>query len=113
MLLGNDSAPNPVEWILHAVAGCITTTTVYHAAARGIRIDEMSCKLEGSLDLRGLLAMDENIRPGYNQIKLDVTIKGDATDEELRELVVFGRRHSPAVDIAETGSPIQLSVNVS
>ena len=113
VLLGQDSAPNPVQWILHAVAGCITTTTVYHAAARGIRIDEMTTRLEGELDLRGLLDMPGAKRPGYTKIKLDVTIKGDASEKELRELVEFARAHSPSVDVVENGSPPELKVIVA
>lgn len=38
VLLGDDSAPNPVEWLLHALIGCMTTTTAYHGAAHGIAI---------------------------------------------------------------------------
>lgn len=113
VLLGQDSAPNPVEWILHAVVGCITTTTIYHAAARGIRIDEMSTKIEGDLDLRGILDIPGYDRPGYRKMVLDVTIKGDAPDDVLKELVEFARNHSPAVDVATNGSPLQLTVNSS
>ena len=113
LLLGNDTAPNPVEWILHAVAGCITTTAVYHAAARGIRIDEMSTKLQGDLDLRGLLDIPGAARPGYSNITVDVDIKGDASPQELKELIEFAKSHSPAVDVVSNGTPVVVKVNVS
>lgn len=113
ILLGKDLAPNPVEWILHAVVGCITTTTVYHAAARGIRIDEMSTKIEGDLDLRGILDIPGADRPGYRVMNLEVTIKGDASDEVLKELVEFAKNHSPAVDVATHGSPLNLKVTTA
>lgn len=64
MLLGNNEGANPVEFLLHARAGCATSTLVLHAAARGIRIDQLSSELEGEIDLRGLLGLDESASPG-------------------------------------------------
>ena len=55
VLLGQDEAPNPVEWLLHALIGCMTTTTAYHAAARGLEIGAIDSTIEGDLDLRGFL----------------------------------------------------------
>ncbi len=59
VLLGNNEGANPVEFLLHALAGCVTTTFVLHAAARGIRIDSISTKMEGDIDLHGLLGLDD------------------------------------------------------
>ena len=68
ILLGEDQSPNPVEYVLHALAGCLTSTLVYHAAARGYKITDAESTLEGSLDLHGFLGMDEKVRSGYNDI---------------------------------------------
>ena len=87
VLLGTDKGANPVEQILHGLAGCITTTTVYYAAAKGIKIDEMETIFVGDLDLRGFLGLPGRIRNGYEQIQVTVRIKSDASDEEIRELV--------------------------
>ncbi len=113
VLLGKDTAVNPVEWLLHAIAGCITTTTIYHGAARGIKIDEMSIKLSADLDLRGLLDIPGSDRPGYTGINMDVTIKGDASAEDLKELVEFAKTHSPSVDVINNGTPVNLTVNAN
>lgn len=107
VLLGGDTAINPVEWLLHALAGCITTTTVYHGAARGIKIEEMSIKLSADLDLSGA------DRCGCESISMDVTIKGDASAEELRELVEFAKLHSPTVDVINNGTPVKVTVNAN
>lgn len=95
VLLGNNEGANPVEFLLHALAGCVTTTTVLHAAARGIRIQELSTELEGTMDLQGLLALDDTVAVGYEQIKIRMHIKADCTDKELDELLSFAEAHSP------------------
>jgi hypothetical protein len=65
VLLGKDTAANPVEHLLHALASCLTTSMVYHAAARGIPIEEVESSLEGDIDLHGFLGLDRNVRKGY------------------------------------------------
>lgn len=97
VLLGRDEAANPVEFVLHALAGCITTTTVYHAAAHGISIDEIETKLEGSLDLRGLLQTDPSVPSGYQNIHVSMKIKSNAQPEQLEKLRNF-YRFSPVFD---------------
>ena len=67
VLLGNNEGANPVELLLHALAGCVTTTTVLHAAARGIRIEELSTELEGTIDLQGLLDLAPGVPAGYER----------------------------------------------
>ena len=68
VLLGTDQGANPVEYVLHALAGCLTTSLVYHAAAKGIRIDAVESRLEGDLDLRGFLGMSDEVRNGYDNV---------------------------------------------
>ena len=95
VLLGNNEGANPVEFLLHALAGCVTTTLVLHAMARGIVIDELSSELVGDLDLQGLLALDDRVSPGYEQIRVRIHVKAACTDEELDDLIAFAQRHSP------------------
>ena len=92
---GNNEGANPVEFLLHALAGCVTTTLVLHAAARGIQIQELSTTLEGDLDLHGLLGLDDSVSPGYEQIRIKMNVKADCSDEELDKLLAFSREHSP------------------
>ncbi len=95
VLLGNNEGGNPVEFLLHALAGCVTTTLVLHAAARGIRIESISTEMEGDIDLRGLLALDDEVSAGYEQIRMKMDVKADCSDEELDELLAFVPAHSP------------------
>ena len=95
VLLGDNEGANPVEFLLHALAGCVTTTTVLHAAARGIEIESLTTKLVGDIDLQGLLAIGD-VEPGYSQIRIEMDIKAaNATDEELDDLLRFAQAHSP------------------
>ena len=95
VLLGNNEGANPVEFLLHALAGCLTTTIVIHAAARGITIQELSTELEGTIDAQGVLGLDDTVPAGYKQINLKLHIKADCSDDELDDLLAFARNHSP------------------
>jgi uncharacterized OsmC-like protein len=95
VLLGNNEGANPVEFLLHALAGCVTTTTVLHAAARGIRIESIATELSGEIDLQGLLGLDDSVAPGYKQIRMKMDIKADCSEEELDALLGYAQQHSP------------------
>lgn len=110
VLLSNDKAPNPVENLLHALAGCITTTLVYHAAAKGIKVEEMETKFEGDLDLRGFLGLPGAKRRGYEQIRVAVKVKADASEEEIEELVKLAEKRSPVFDTIS--NPVDIKVTL-
>jgi uncharacterized OsmC-like protein len=95
ILLGDNEGANPVEFLLHALAGCVTTTLVLHAMARGIEIRELSTQLEGDLDLQGLLGLDDSVSPGYEQIRIGMHVEADCSDQELDDLLAYTRNHSP------------------
>ncbi|HXJ04927.1 MAG TPA: OsmC family protein [Candidatus Acidoferrum sp.] len=109
VLLGTDKGANPVEHLLRAPASCVTTSMVYHAAARGIAIEEVESSLEGDLDLRGFLGLGPSVRKGYQQIRLKLRIEADVTDQELRELTSFGPNFSPVFDSITKGVPITVT----
>jgi len=109
VLLGTDRGANPVEHLLHALASCVTTSMVYHAAARGIAVEEVESSLEGDLDLRGFLGLAPSVRKGYQQIRLKLRIKADITDQELRDLASLGPNFSPVFDSITKGVPIAIS----
>jgi uncharacterized OsmC-like protein len=95
VLLGHNEGANPVEFLLHALAGCVTTTTVLHAAARGIEIESLSTRLLGDIDLQGLLALGD-VPAGYQAIRIEMDIKAkNASDAELDDLIGFAQAHSP------------------
>lgn len=95
VLLGGNEGANPVEFLLHALAGCVTTTTVLHATARGIRIKSLSTELDGNIDVQGLLDLNDQVPVGYEQVRIRMHIEADCSDEELDDLLAFARNHSP------------------
>lgn len=106
VLVGEDRAPNPVEHLLNALAGCLTGAMVYHAAARGIRLDEVESEIEGDLDVRGFTGTAKDVRKGYQRIRATFHVKSDAPAEVLRECASF----SPVFDSLSNGVPIDLKI---
>jgi uncharacterized OsmC-like protein len=109
VLLGKDLAVNPVEHLLHALAACLTTSMVYHAAARGIHIEEVESSLEGDIDLHGFLGLDKSVRKGYQGIRVNFKIKADVPDEQLQEIVALGSGYSPVFDSVSNGVPVSVT----
>jgi len=95
ILLGNNAGANPGESLLHALAGCVTTTLVLHAMARGIVVRELTTEIKGDVDARGALGLDESVNPGFGQIRVCMNVKADCSDEELEKLVLYATEHSP------------------
>ncbi len=108
VLLGNNEGANPVEYLLHALAGCLTTTTVLHATARGITIHSMSTELSGDIDVQGLLDLDARAPVGYQGITVNVRIEADCSDSELDALLAFSKGHSPVCSTVCRPVPITL-----
>lgn len=106
VLLGKDQGANPVEFVLHALAACLTTSLVYHAAARGIRLESVESQLEGDLDLQGFLGLSDQVRRGYKEIRATFNVKSDASVEQLEELTKF----SPVHDIVSNGVPVSIQI---
>lgn len=106
VLLGQDRGANPVEYVLHALAACLTTTMVYHAAARGIEIRGVQSSLEGDLDLRGFLGLDPSVRKGYRCVRVRMQVDADAAPSTLRELA----QYSPVFDIVSNSLPVEVVV---
>ena len=106
LLLGEDKGANPVEYLLAGLAGCITTSLICHAAARGIKIDSVEAVLEGDIDLQGLLQIDKNVNPGYQGINISFKIESDATEEMLQELIELAKNVSPVANTISRPTPI-------
>ncbi|MGZ5486652.1 MAG: OsmC family protein [Nitrososphaeraceae archaeon] len=110
VLLGEDHGANPVEYVFAALDGCLTTSLIYHAAAQGIKIDEVETSFSGDLNLHGFLGLDKNIRNGYEKIKVTFKIKADASKEKLQELVQLAQKRSPVFDIVSNPTPVEVSL---
>ena len=109
VLLGRDLGANPVEFLLNALIGCLTTTLVYHAAARGIEIESVESTLEGDLDLRGFLGISPDVRKGYREIRVTMRVRSSASAAVLRELAQF----SPVFDVCSRALPVHVEVLAS
>ncbi len=110
ILLGTNEGANPVEFILHGLAGCMTTTMALHAAARGIQIDSVESRLEGDLDVQGFLGLNEDVRSGYQQIRVNFRIEGDLTEEQKQEMEAFMRK-SPVFDVVTNSVPVNITIS--
>jgi uncharacterized OsmC-like protein len=94
-----------VEYILHGLADCMTTTMVLHAAAHGIELESVESCLKGDLDVRGFLGLDPTVRNGYQFITVEFTIKGNITEEQRKQLMAFTSM-SPVFDIVTNKVPV-------
>jgi uncharacterized OsmC-like protein len=110
VLIGTDTGPNPAEFVLHALAACLTTSLVYVAAARGVRLTEVTSSLEGDINLQGALGLSPDYRNGYEQIRVTFHVRGDAPPEKLREVVERARLRSAVYDIVTNGVPVEIDV---
>jgi uncharacterized OsmC-like protein len=110
ILLGTDTGANPAEHLLHALAACLTTTLVYVAAARKVRLTEVESTLEGDMDVRGALGLSDEVRNGFTRIRVSFKIKGDASPEKLREIVERAQARSAVFDMVTNGVPVEVGV---
>jgi uncharacterized OsmC-like protein len=110
ILLGTDTGANPAEFLLHALAACLTTSLVYVASARKVRLTYVESRLEGDMDVRGALGISDDVRNGFSGIRVTFTVKGDAPEEKLREVVARAQARSAVYDIVRNGVPIALDV---
>jgi len=107
VLLGTDQGANPYEFVLHALAAGLTTSLVYHAAARGIHLESVESTLEGDLDIQGFLGLSDKVRRGYKEIRVHFAIKSNAPAEQLNELIRF----SPVLDIVSNPVPVSIQID--
>jgi uncharacterized OsmC-like protein len=110
VLTGADNAPTPVEYLLHALAACLTSGLVNIAAARGVTLSEVTSTVEGDINLLGILGLSEEARNGFEQMRVSFTVKGDAPDDKLRELVDQSRNRSAVFDVLTNGVPVSIDV---
>jgi uncharacterized OsmC-like protein len=113
VLVGGDQAPTPVEFLLHAIAACITSGIANIAAARGVTLSEVSSTVEGDIDLLGILGLSDQVRNGYQKIRVSFDIKGDASPEKLRQIVEQSRARSAVFDVLTNGVPVEVTVNAA
>jgi uncharacterized OsmC-like protein len=103
---GQNRAPNSMEYVLHALATCLTGTLVYHAAVRGIEIEAVESSYTGDMDVRGLFGLADDVRKGFNKVTVNMRVKSEASAEELTELALY----SPVYDIVSQSLPVEFTL---
>ena len=103
---GTSEAANPVEYLLHALTSCLVTSLVAHAAVRGITVEDIRTSTEGDIDVRGFLGISDDVRKGYQSIRINMRVKSEATAEQLKELALF----SPVYDTVSNSLPVDLVI---
>lgn len=111
VLVGRDHAPTPVEFLLHAIAACLTSGIGNIAAARGVKLTEVQSTVEGDIDLQGILGLSDEVRNGYKQIRVSFRLKGDASPEKLRQIVEQSKARSAVFDVLTNGTTVQVSAD--
>jgi uncharacterized OsmC-like protein len=109
MMAGRDSAPNAVEFVLHALASCLTTSLVYHASVRGIEIEAVESSYTGDIDVRGLFGLAEDVRKGCNKVTVNMRVRSEASAEELTELALY----SPVYDMLSRSLPVEFELTTA
>jgi len=111
VLVGDDNAPTPTEFLLHAIAACLTAGVANIAAARRVELTKVTSTVEGDINLLGILGLsDGSVRNGYEQIKVTFHIEGDADDDTLRGLVEQSRQRSAVYDALTNPTPVVIEV---
>lgn len=111
VLCGKGEGPTPVEFLLHALAACITAGIANIAAARGVTLDEVESEVEGNIDLLGIFGLSSEVRNGYQAIRARFRIRGQAPREKLLEIVQQSRARSAVFDVLTNGVPVTLDVD--
>ena len=112
VLVGSDNGPTPVEYVLHALAACLTAGLANIAAARGVTLTEVSSTVEGDIDLLGILGLSDDVRNGFQQIKVSFKLRGDDPDK-LRQVVEQSRKRSAVYDVVTNGVPVAIEVDAA
>jgi uncharacterized OsmC-like protein len=111
VLVGQDHGPTPTEFVLHALAACLTAGLANIAAARKVKLTEVRSTVTGDIDLNGILGLNPDVRNGYEQITVHFTIEGDAPAETLREIVEQSRTRSAVYDVITNQVPVTIEVS--
>jgi uncharacterized OsmC-like protein len=113
VLVGRDNGPLPVEYLLAAIASCLTGGIGNIASARGVTLYEVESTVEGTMNGYGILGLDDKVRNGYDRIDVSFRIRGDAPAEKLREIVEQSNNRSAVYDVLVNGTTVNIDVEAS
>lgn len=110
VLCGTNQGANPVEYLLVALSGCLTTSLVAHAAAKGIAVKKVSSRYEGDIDLQGFLGLSEKVPVGYRQIRVFFKVEADISQAQKAELVKMAQKYSPVFNTITKSAPVAVQL---
>jgi len=110
VLLGTNTAPNAVEALLSALAGCMTVAFIYPASAHGIRVESLEYEIDGDVDLQGFLQLSDKVRPGLQNIRVRAHVKADAPREKIQELLEHATKTSVVMDTIRNPVPVRVEL---
>jgi uncharacterized OsmC-like protein len=111
VLLGKNQGANPVEYLLVALSGCLTTSLVAHASAKGIKIRGVESRYEGDIDLRGFLGISEDVKVGYQAIRVYFKIDADVSEAQKQELIMMAQKYSPVFNTISKSAPVAVELD--
>lgn len=110
VLLGSNTAPNAVEALLSALAGCMTVAFIYPASAQGIKVESLEYSIDGDVDLQGFLQLSDKVRPGLQNIRVKATVKADAPREKIQALLEHASQTSVVMDTIRNPVPVSVEL---
>ena len=111
VLLGNNDGRNPVEYLLVALSGCLTTSLVAHSSAKGIKIRGVQSRYEGDIDLRGFLGLSDEVPVGYQEIRVYFKIDADVSDQQKEEMIQMAQKYSPVFNTITKSAPVSVHID--
>ena len=106
-----DKGPTPVEYVLVGLTSCLTAGIAAVAQNRGIQLHSVKATIEGSIDIQGILGIDQDVRNGFDGIKVKYEIDADATPAEIKALVAQSQKRSAVFDIITNPTDVTVEVN--
>jgi uncharacterized OsmC-like protein len=110
VLVGRGQGPTPIEFLLYGLAACLTAGIANVAAARGVKLTEVESTVEGNIDLLGILGLSDQVRNGYQRIRIAFRIKGDAPAATLQQIVEQSKARSAVYDVLANGTAVDVEV---
>jgi uncharacterized OsmC-like protein len=111
VLVGSDEAPTPVEFLLHAIAACLTAGVANIAAARGVELRSVRATVEGDIDLQGILGLSDQVRNGYSAIRVSYDIDSPAPEEDVRAVIAQSQARSAVYDVLSHGTSVEVTLS--
>jgi uncharacterized OsmC-like protein len=111
VLCGSNLGANPVEYLLVALSGCLTTSLIAHSAVKGIKIKKVESRYEGDIDLRGFLGISKDVPVGYKNIRVFFKIDADASGEEKEGLIKIAQKYSPVFNTITKSAPVSVHLD--